>query len=145
MATKGLICAVAVCSGLLGCATPKFLPPVNCKGGSCDVDVHVENCTVTAPKIDNYGANNIFWTLDRESREAGYKFPDEAVHLGVWLKSPPPIECIPADGVFDSPQRLNDWKFKLHNKGTPGTYCYGVTVVKGSTTCPPLDPSIVNH
>src|SRR5262249_33748898 len=120
------------------------LAPVTCNGGRCDVDVHVENCTVSAPNIDNTGANNIFWNLDAASRQAGYKFPDESVHLGIWIKSPPPLGCISGDGVFDSPERQSDSKFKLHNKGTPGTYCYGVTVVKGSTTCT-LDPSIANH
>jgi hypothetical protein len=118
---------------------------VNCNGGSCNVDVHVENCTVSAPDIDNYGSNNIFWTIDAPSRAAGYKFPDPAVHLGVWLKNPPPTGCLTPDGVFDSPDRQNDWKFKLHNNGIRGTYCYGVMVVQGSNTCPPLDPQINNH
>lgn len=145
MAWKTSLCAVTIIGGLMGCAGPKpFLPPVDCSGGSCDVDVHVDNCVVTAPDINNTGANNIFWTLDKFSRDGGYKFPDEAVHLGVWLKSPPPSGCIAADGVFDDPKRQNDWKFKLHNKGTPGIYCYGITVVKGTTTCT-LDPSIVNR
>jgi len=144
MSTKRLICAAALFGGLLGCATPQPLAPVTCNGGRCDVDVHVENCVVSAPNIDNTGANNIFWNLDAASRQGGYKFPDESVHLGIWIKSPPPSGCINGDGVFDSPERQNDSKFKLHNKGTPGIYCYGVTVVKGSTTCT-LDPQIANH
>ena len=144
MARKSLICAAVVTAVLMGCAGPNALAPVDCSAGSCDVDIHVDNCVVTAPDINNTGANNIFWTLDKPSRDAGYKFPDEAAHLGVWIKSPPPSGCIAADGVFDEPKRQNDWKFKLHDKGTPGIYCYGVTVVKGSSTCT-LDPSIVNR
>jgi hypothetical protein len=118
--------------------------------GRCEVDVHVDiqhgTCTVSAPDIDNTGAKNIFWTIDATSRAAGYKFPDEAMHLGVWIKNPPPSGCLAADGVFDSPERQNDWKFKLHNKGTPGIYCYGVQVVRNSAPTPcTLDPQIINH
>jgi hypothetical protein len=115
--------------------------------------VHVEiqsstSCTVTGSDIDNTGANNIFWTIDASSRALGYKFPDEAVALGIYLKSPPPSGsgCLDPSGVFDSPQRQNDWKFKLHDKGTPGKYCYGIYVVRGMPPSPCLyDPSIVNH
>jgi len=145
MTMKSLICAAAVLSGL-GCATPQALA-VACNGGSCNVDVHIENCVITAPDIDNTGANNIFWNIDNASKQAGYTFA--AGIAGVTLKDPPPSGCTAAGAVFDSPDRLNNWKFKLHNKGNLGTYCYGVQIVDVTTTppraCPPLDPSIVNH
>jgi hypothetical protein len=149
-AAKGLLSAAAVCAALLGCATTKTFTPVNCNGGSCDVDVHVDiqgsTCTVSAPDINNTGANNIFWNIDRASKDAGYRFPATAVHAGVWIKDPPPSGCKPPDNVFDSPDRQTDWKFKLHNKGTRGTYCYGVQVVRNSAPTPcTLDPQIVNN
>jgi hypothetical protein len=145
-----LLSAGAVCAALLGCATPKFLTSVNCTGGSCEVDVHVDiqgsTSTVSAPNINNTGANNIFWRIDDASQALGYKFPDPAVHAGVWIKDPPPSGCLAPGNVFDSPQRLTDVKFKLHNKGTPGTYCYGVQVVRSSAPTPcTLDPQIVNN
>ena len=145
MAMKSLICAAAVLSGLLGCATPRAFA-VPCNGGSCNVDVHIENCVITAPDIDNTGANNIFWNIDNASKQAGYTFAAGAA--GVTLKTPPPSGCMAAGGVFDSPDRQNDFKFKLHNKGTLGTYCYAVKVVNTTTTPPQtctLDPQIVNH
>jgi hypothetical protein len=149
---KVLLSMVAVCGVLLAaCATPPMsIARVNCNGGSCDADVHVDvrlgTCTVSAPDIDNYGSNNIFWTIDASSKALGYKFPDEAVQLGIYLKSPPPSGCQPPSGVFDSPQRLNDWKFKLHDRGNLGTYCYGVYVVRDTPPSPcTYDPSIVNH
>ena len=146
--SKALLLAAVVCAGLVGCATPKFLAPVPCSGGRCDVDVHVDvsgsTCTVSAPDINNTGANNIFWNIDRESKDAGYKFPDGTG--GVFFKNPPPSGCIAAGSVFDSPERLNDHKFKWHDKGTRGTYCYGVQVVRNSAPTPcTLDPQIVNQ
>ncbi len=128
---KALVFAAAVCAGLAGCATPKLMA-VPCNGGRCEVDVHVtvsgSTCTVSAPDIDNNGANNIFWNIDDESKRLGYKFPDGTG--GVFFKNPPPSGCVAAGSVFDSPDRQNDHKFKWHNKGTLGTYCYGVTVVE---------------
>ncbi len=148
MAARSLICGGVLIAGLMGCAGPKALAPVVCNGGRCDIDVHVENCVITAPDIDNTGANNIFWNIDAASRRAGYKYPAVAVHLGVWLKDPPPSGCIAPGNVFDSPDRQNDGKFKLHNNGNRGTYCYGVQVVN-PTTAPPqtctLDPQIINR
>jgi hypothetical protein len=145
MATKSLLCAAAVIAGLMGCAPPRGLTAANCTGGHCDVDVYVDNCVINAPKIDNTGANNIDWNI----KSSGYAFPDEAVHLGVWLKSPLSSGCASPNGVFDSPKRQSDTTFRLHNKGNPGTYCYGVQVVNTTTTppttCPDLDPQIVNH
>ena len=147
---KILLQVAAACAMLVGCATPTPLARVNCNGGSCEVDVHVDvqgsSCTVSGPDIDNYGSNNIFWNIDASSKAAGYKFPDEAVQLGIYLKSPPPSGCQKPDGVFDSAKRENDWKFKLHDKGNPGTYCYGVYVVRDTPPSPcTYDPSIVNH
>jgi hypothetical protein len=144
MARKSLICAAVVTAGLMGCAGPKALAPVECSGGRCDVDVQVDNCVITTSDINNTGANNIFWNI----KSSGYVFPDEAVHLGVWLKSPLPSGCDSPTGVFTDPKRQNDTQFKLHDKGTRGTYCYGVTVVNTMTTPPQtctLDPSIVNR
>jgi len=108
------------------------------------VEIHGSTCTVSAPNIENTGANNIFWNIDRASQDAGYKFPDGT--RGVSFKSPPPSGCIAAGSVFDSPDRQNDQKFKWHNNGTRGTYCYGVQVVRSAapTTCT-LDPQIVNQ
>ena len=146
---KVLLITVAVCATLLGCATP-MLAAVPCTGGQCSVDVHVDvqggSCTVSAPDIDNTGANNIFWNIDAASKNLGYKFPDNPAQPGIFLKSPPPTGCQAAGAVFDLPDRQNDWRFKWHNKGTPGTYCYGVRVVRNSAPTPcTLDPQIVNH
>jgi len=144
MAAKCLICVLLMIAGLAGCATSLAPERVSCNGGRCNVDIHVDNCTISAPDIDNFGANNIFWNIDAASKRAGYTFPDDAVHPGVSLKNPPPSGCANPEGVFDSPEQLNKWKFKWHNKGTRGTYCYGVRVVNGATTCT-LDPFVVNH
>jgi hypothetical protein len=145
MAIKGLLSAAAVSAALLGCATTAAPPGarVNCDTGSgaCDVPIHVGgNCSITAPDVDVFGEKNIFWVIDQDSVQAGYKFPDSAVHLGVWIKDPP-------RGQFDSPDRQNDRRFKLHDKNAAdgkGSFRYGVQVVNGSTTCT-LDPFIVNH
>jgi hypothetical protein len=120
---------------------------VPCNGGQCDVVVHVDiqgsTCTVSAPDITNSGANNIFWNIDHASQDAGYRFPDGTG--GVFFKSPTP-SCMAAGSVFELPVRLNDHKFKWHDKGTQGTYCYGVTVVRNSAPTPcTLDPQIVNQ
>ena len=143
---KALVFAAAVCAGLAGCATPKLMA-VPCNGGRCEVDVHVtvsgRTCTVSAPDIENKGSNNIFWNIDDESKRLGYKFP--AGTGGVFFKSPTGT-CAAAGSVFDLPERLNDHKFKWHDKGTLGTYCYGVTVVRNSAPTPcTLDPQIVNQ
>jgi hypothetical protein len=107
------------------------------------VDVSGSTCTVSAPDINNTGANNIFWNIDRASQDAGYKFPDGTG--GVFFKSPT-SSCKAAGSVFVSPERVNDQKFKWHNNGTAGTYCYGVTVVRNSAPTPcTLDPQIVNQ
>ena len=148
---KVLLSVAAVCAMLVGCAAqPISIERVNCNVGSCDADVHVEvkfgTCTVSAPDIDNYGSNNIFWNIDQASKDLGYRYPDEAVQLGIYLKSPAPIGCQNPSGVFDSPQRQTDWKFKLHDKGNRGTYCYGVYVVRDTPPSPCVyDPQIVNH
>ena len=145
MATKSLICGAVLIAGLIGCAGPRALAPVVCNSGRCDVDVQVTDCVITTSDIDNTGANNIFWNIS----SPGYAFPDETVHLGVWLKNPPPSGCDSPVDVFKDPKRQSNTQFKLHDKGTRGTYCYGVTVVKTTTTpptmCPSLDPSIVNR
>jgi len=134
-----LICAGALCLGILGCAT--LAPPgarKDCHSGQCDVDVHVENCVITAPDVHVFESTNIFWNIDQASMQAGYKYPPDPPP-GIWIKDGNP-------GQFDSPQRLNDGKFKLHDKNTAkGTSRYGVRVERGSNTCPDLDPSIVNH
>ena len=148
---KVLVSVAAVCAMLVGCAVqPISIARVTCNGGSCDADVHVDvrfgSCTVSAPDIDNYGSNNIIWTIDASSKALGYKYPDEAVQLGIYLKSPPPSGCLDPTGVFDSPARINDWKFKLHDKGNVGTYCYGVYVVRDTPPSPCIyDPQVVNH
>ncbi len=147
----GIRLSVAVvCAALAGCATPQFLSPVPCSGGRCDVDVHVEiqggTCKVTAPDIDNTGANNIFWNIDASSKLLGYRFSNDPAQPGIFLKNPPPSGCQAPGNVFDSPDRQNDSRFKWHNKGTPGTYCYGVRVVRNSAPTPCiLDPQIVNN
>ena len=140
MASKVPICAIAVFAGLQGFITSNALAAaVNCGNtGSCDVDVHVENCVITAPDIDVFVATNIFWNIDQASKQAGYKYPAGPARPGVFMKDAP-------QGQFD-PERLNDWKYKVHDRNTAkGTFHYGVRVVKGSTTCPDLDPSVVNH
>jgi hypothetical protein len=140
MATKRFVWVGAVFVALLGCTT--LAPPaarVNCgNSGSCDVSVHVKDCVITAPDVDVFVATNIFWNIDQASLQDGYKYPPDPPP-GIWIKDGNP-------GQFESPQRLSDGKFKLHDKNTaPGTSRYGVRVVRGSTTCPDLDPSIVNH
>jgi hypothetical protein len=147
MATKRLIAAGAavVFAGLLGCKA--LAPPpspsgrADCRGGNCKIDVHIEVCAITAPNIDVYGENNIFWELDQASKDNGYHFPELIEHHGVWIKDDPKHQ-------FDQPERVNDWKFKLHDKNDKdgkGTFNYGVQLVKGSIVCPDLDPTIVNH
>ena len=141
MASKVLIYAAAACVGLLGCATP-ILPMAarhDCdNSGSCKVDVKVEGCTVTAPDVHVFVATNIFWELDKATRDTGWSFPNDPVKRGIWIKDPP-------QGQFDSPDRQNEWRYKLHNKNTvKGDFKYGVRVVRGSITCE-LDPIIVNH
>ena len=144
MATKGLLSAAAVCVALLGCATAVAPPSarVNCNSGSCTIPIHVENCVITAPDVDVFAQSvNLFWEIDQASAHAGYKFPPIAMHLGVWIKDDP-------KGEFEQPDRLNDRKFKLHDKNTSagkGSYRYGVRVMKDSATCPDLDPFVVNH
>jgi len=134
--------AVAVLAGLLGC-TSQLSPPagqIDCRGGNCKADIHVDVCAITAPDIDVYGENNIFWELDKATKDAGYHFPELVEHHGILIKGD-------AKGQFDQPERVNDWKFKLHDKNDKdgkGTFKYAVQVVKGSVTCD-LDPSIVNH
>ena len=145
---KLLLSVAAVCALLVGCATPKFeLERVKCNTGNCDASVHVDpiTCEVSGSDIDNWGSNNITWTIDQSSQARGFKFSDQAVHLGIFLKPPSPFGCQDAQGVFDSPQQT-DKKFKLHNKGNQGTYCYGIYVVRDSppSSCM-YDPSIVNH
>lgn len=147
---KILLQVAAACAMLVGCATPTPLARVNCNGGSCEVDVHVDvqgsSCTVSGPDIDNYGSNNIFWNIDAASKGLGYRYPDDSVHLGISLKNPPPSGCMAPGSVFDSPQRQNNWKFKWHNKGTAGTYCYGIYVVRDTPPSPcTYDPQIVNN
>jgi hypothetical protein len=147
---KVLLSVAAVCAMLLGgCATPEPIAPLRCTGGQCDADVHVDvrlgTCAVSAPNIDNMGSNNISWNIDQASKDLGYRFPDEAVQLGIYLKSPPPSGCKAPEGVFDSPHQ-SKWKFTLHNKGTAGTYCYGVYVVRDTPPSPcTYDPQIVNN
>jgi hypothetical protein len=143
MAPKIVIAAV-VFAGLLGCATPPPPPPppparADCgNSGACTIDVKVRGCTVTAPDIDVRVATNIFWELDRVSRDDGWSFPNDNVLRGIWIKDPP-------QGQFVLPDRQTEWKFKLHDKNdVKGTFRYGVRVVKGSIMCE-LDPSIVNH
>ena len=97
---------------------------------------------ITAPDVYVIGqSRNIFWEIDRASEQDGYKFPDIVSHLGIWIKDDP-------KGEFEDPKRQNDTTFKLHDKNSDagkGSYRYGVRVVKGSTTCPDLDPFIVNN
>lgn len=143
MAPKVAI-AAAVFAALLGCTqfVPMSPPPtqVDCRGGSCDIYVHIDVCDIKAPNIDVYGENNIFWVLDKASRDNGYHFPDMLDHPGVWIKGDP-------KGQFDQPELQNDFKFKLHdknNKDGKGTFDYGIQIVKGSVVCE-LDPQIINH
>ena len=146
MAPKRLIFAVAVSAGLLGCAThvaPTEMPPpatrVDCdNSGACTVVVQVRACTVSAPDVHVFTATNIFWELDKVSRDDGWSFPNDPVFRGIWIKDPP-------QGQFVSPDRQAEWKFKLHDKNeVKATFSYGVRVVKGSFMCE-SDPSIVNH
>lgn len=143
MAPK-IVIAAAVFAGLLGCATSPPPPPPpparkDCgNSGMCTVVVHVKGCTITAPDIDVYVATNIFWELDRTTKDDGWSFTDEVVKRGIWIKDAP-------QGQFVDPDRQNDWKYKLHDKNdVKGTFNYGVRVVKGSIFCE-LDPQIVNH
>jgi hypothetical protein len=107
-----------------------------CNNGVCKVDVDVTSCVITPTPDPLYvhGENNIFWELNLSSRF--YRFTED----GVKLKKPDP--------TFDQPEKLNDWKFKLHDKGTPGTYLYAIKVqhlvMFQWVDCPPLDPTIVN-
>jgi len=137
MATKRSIWTGSVCALLLGCAT--FAPPsarVNCNSGQCNVDVHVENCVITAPDVHVFQATNIFWNIDQASKQAGYKYPNDSARPGIWVKQ----------GPLPPPERQNDWTYKLHdNNQDKGAFPYGVRVVKGSAACSDLDPSIVNH
>jgi hypothetical protein len=141
MAPK-IVIAAAVFAGLLGCKS-QLAPPVaqiDCRGGNCKADVHIEVCAITAPNIDVYGENNIFWELDQASKDNGYHFPELIEHHGIWIKGD-------SKGQFE-PERVNDWKFKLHDKNNAdgkGTFNYGVQLMKGSVVCPDLDPTIVNH
>ena len=138
----------AVCALMVGCATQKFeLERVKCNTGNCDASVHVNpiTCEVSGSEIDNWGSNNITWTIDQQSQAAGFKFPNASARWGIFLKPASPFGCHDAGGVFDSPNQ-NDKMFKLHNNGKPGTYCYGIYVVRDSppSSCT-YDPSIVNH
>jgi hypothetical protein len=139
MAMKRLICVGAICVGLLGCAT--LAPPgarKDCNSGQCDVDVHVENCVITAPDVHVFQATNIFWNIDQASTQAGYKYPEDPARPGIWIKDPP-------QGQFE-PERQNDGRYKMHDKNTvKASFRYGVRVVRGGATCPDLDPTIVNH
>ena len=141
MVSKTFIYAAAICVGLLGCATPiaSKSARIDCdNSGSCKVDVHLDGCTVTAPDVHVFVATNIFWELDKATRDDGWSFPDDPVKRGIWIKDPP-------QGQFDSPDRQAEWKYKLHNRNTvKGSFNYGVRVVKGAFTCE-LDPAIVNH
>jgi hypothetical protein len=133
-----------VCATLLGCATPVAPPTArfNCNSGNCTIPVHVENCVITAPDVDVFGeSRNLVWEIDQASSQAGYTFPQLVVHLGVWIKDDP-------KGQFELPERQTERRFKLHDKNSDagkGHFRYGVRVMKGSTACPDLDPSIVNH
>jgi hypothetical protein len=66
-----------------------------------------------------------------------YRFQDENA---VKLKT--------ASSVFDSAQKVSDSKFKMHDKGTQGSYPYAIKVQHWVmfqwVDCPPLDPTIVN-
>jgi len=108
-----------------------------CNDGVCKVSVDVTSCVIT-PTPDPLpvkGENNIFWDLTFMS--SFYRFTDD----GIKLKTSSP--------VFDSAQKLSDSKFKMHDKGTPGSYPYAIKVQRwkifeGWTECPTLDPTIVN-
>jgi len=94
------------------------------------------NCVITAPDVHVFQSTNIFWNIDQASKLAGFKFPNDSARPGIWIKQ----------GPLPPPERQNDWTYKLHdNDQDKGTFPYGVRVVNGSTTCPDLDPSIVNH
>jgi hypothetical protein len=129
--------AGALCVGILGCST-LAVPATrkDCNAGQCDVDVHIENCVITAPDVHVFQSTNIFWTIDQASKHAGYRYPSDSTRPGIWIKQ----------GPLPPPERQNDWTYKLHdNNQDKGTFPYGVRVVIGSTTCPDLDPSVVNH
>ena len=108
-----------------------------CNAGACKVSVDVTSCVIT-PTPDPLpvkGENNIFWDLTFMS--SFYRFTDD----GVKLKTSSP--------VFDSAEKLSDKKFKMHDKGTPGSYPYAIKVQRwkmfeGWTDCPLLDPTIIN-
>jgi hypothetical protein len=141
MRTKGLLCAVVSCSALLGCAS--FAPSgtmsecpatgvcmVTVKVADCRISVDPETLTVRNPNRE------IHWDIDHDSAGAGYTFAD----TGVWIKDYDPKR------EFSDPRRLTPTKFKWHDKNSfPGTYKYGVRVMKGPATCPDLDPFIVNN
>jgi hypothetical protein len=138
MTTKRLICAGAVVAGMLGCAT--LAPPAARKdcdnSGACHVEVHIDNCIIKAPDVHVFQATNIFWDIDQASQHHGYKYPNDPARPGVWIKQ----------GPLGQPERQNDSTYRLHDNNTDkGTFPYGVRVVNGATTCPDLDPSIVNH
>jgi hypothetical protein len=141
MTTKALLCAAVSCSALVGCATLTTPPGTRavCNSATCMVTVKVADCVIKVEPetLEVKGPNReLHWDIDREAAQAGYTFAD----VGVWIKD------YDAKREFTDPRRLTPTKFKWHDKNSfPGIYKYGVRVMKGSATCPDLDPFIVNN
>ena len=137
--------AAAVCGlVLLGCtsALPRVATTADCRAQECRVAVSVTTSVpavcraTTVPStlhVRSRGASVIAWDLEAASEHAGYRFPPN----GIVFNDP--------QGEFDCQSANQGMKFMCNNKHSKsGDYKYTVNVVRGSTSCIPLDPMIIN-
>ena len=129
---------------LLGCASdlPRVATTSECRAAECRVAVQatareIGGCNINAVadrlQVRSRGASVIFWDLEAQAEHAGYRFPAN----GIVFNDP--------QGEFDCQSAHQGKKFMCNNKHTKsGEYAYTVNLAKGSTSCIPLDPAIVN-
>ena len=145
--TPRTLLSAAVCGFvLLGCASnvPRLDSSRDCNYPDCRIAVSaiatpspVGGCSVSVDAATLYikskGTSNIFWDLDVGSANNGYSFAAN----GIVFDDP--------QGEFDCQVVSSGKSFKCSNKHSKaGDYKYTVNVVRGSTSCIPLDPMIIN-
>lgn len=145
--TPRTLISAAVCGFvLLGCAAsqPNAASIATCENPECRVAVPVTEdgmggCQPDAVPDTLYvrskGTSVIFWDIELKAAHEGYRFADQGI---VFDDS--------TGEFFDCAKAADGKSFKCKNKHSqPGAYKYTINVVKGSKSCTPQDPSIVNE
>lgn len=143
--TSRTLFSAAVCGLiLLGCASelPRINTASDCRASECRVavqgytrfnDACAANAVPSTLHIRSQGASVVFWDLEAASDHAGFRFAAN----GIAFENP--------QDEFTCEVANQGKKFRCNNKHSkPGEYKYTVNLVKGSTSCIPLDPMMIN-